>query len=450
MVAISCTSDKDVLVSRNLQEYIAENPNLERDNVIAYAANAKGNTSISYIFYYPIEGARNIRYYETEDATANEKDFSNYKRNNLKQEDVFGGKLERFVRTSDTETWCLVTFVTDGKLHISKPIRLKSRSKPTEYSKKVTIDYPTTLEPIFTWEDGTYKDNNTYFQVISDEENNFISGTYTTKKTFTYNDKTDIVLDINTKTPKALEEDKVYNFTMLGISEDNWVNLFIEKQFIPRNLEEYKAVNKDKTQDTLLAFAGNANGNKNETYIYYYPTEGAFDFRYYQTKNTTVDKNDFSNYSRKKLTSTAVFGGKLKRFTNESSDEVWCVVTFVTEGKLHISPPIKTKNTSKTTEWTTDVDITYPETLKPKFTWADGLHAENEKYLQVITDKEDVFLFGTFTTDKTFEYNSKIKSSLDEGTSPDLNLDAELIFSLYGISKDNWVNLVIKKTFIVE
>ncbi|QTE22111.1 hypothetical protein [Polaribacter cellanae] len=448
----SCSDDSDVVVPRNLQQYVDGNSNLEIDDLIACAANAKGNTNLNYIFYYPESGATDIRYYETADVNANEKDYSNYRRETLPQEDVFGGKLARFSRSSKTETWCLVTYVREGKLHISNPIRLKNATKSTEYSSEVDIDYATTLEPKFTWKDGTIDENVIYFQVISDEENNFISGTYTEEKTFKFYDTSNVDLNINTTKPKDLVEDEVYNFTLMGVSKDNWVNLIIERQFIPRSLEEYIAVNTDKTIETARAFAGNANGNKETTYIYYYPVADAFDFRYYETEDATVDKTDFSKYRRKNLTSTPALGNKFRRFSNNSSKEVWCLVTFIAGDKLYVSKPIRTKNKTKTTEWKSEVTIDDSETLKPRFTWTDGTFAENVKYLQIFTKKDKTFLSGTYTKEKTFKYydTSNVVENLNKNTPPAFVLDDENSFTLFGLSDDNWVNLVIQKTFIVQ
>lgn len=227
----SCSSDSDITLPRNLQEYIDANASLELDEVIACAATAKGSNTTSHIFYYPISGATDIRYYETDSANVNENDFSIYRRKDLSQQDVFGGKLQRFTKSSEIETWGIVTYVTDGKLHKSNPIRLKNATKMSEYSDTVVIDSTNKTMPVFTWDDGTIKENIIYFQVISDEEDNFISGTYTTEKTFTYYDTSNVVLNINTVTPADLEADKTYNFTLMAVSLDNWVNLIIEKTF---------------------------------------------------------------------------------------------------------------------------------------------------------------------------------------------------------------------------
>lgn len=450
---VSCSEDTDISVARNLQEYIDEISNISEKAVVAYAANAEANISLTYVFYYPEEGASDIRYYELTAASLDENVFANYRRQSLDSNAIFGGKLERFSRSVNSETWCLVTYVKEGALRISKPIKLKNTSKSTVYSDEVTINYKTTLDPNFTWEDSTTPENILYFQVITDEEEVFISGTHTKEKFFQYYDLSNVVDPvINTVIPDALVEDEVYNFTMMGIDADNWINLIIKEQFIPRNLEEYVTANADKPVESAIAFAGNANGNKEQTYIYFYPIEGAFQYRYYETENTTVDPTDYSNYKRRNLTNVVQFGGKFRRFTNNSSDEVWCLITYIANGKLHISEPIKTKNVSKTTEWTTVVDIAYPETLKPVFTWTDGTHAENETYFQVFTQSNDTFLSGTYTTEKTFQYykEDNVTSKIHTETPPSLVLDDSYKFYVFGLSSDNWINLVIQNTFIAQ
>jgi hypothetical protein len=450
----SCSEDTDLSVARNLQEYIDGSSNVATKSVVAYAAHAEANTNLTYIFYYPEDGAFDIRYYELTDSSLEKNNFINYRRQSLDSKDVFGGKLARFSRSGDLESWCLVTYKKEGILRVSDPVKLNNKSKSTEYSDAVTIDYKTTIEPNFTWEDKEINENVIYFQVFTDEEESFISGTYTEDKFFQYYDETNVLEfpRINTTAPQDLVEDEIYNFTMFALSADNWVNLIIREQFIPRNLEEYVALNTDKSVATALAFGGSANGNKEETYIYFYPIEGAFNYRYYETENTSLDPTIFSNYKRRNLIDTPQFGGKFRRFSHTSSDAVWCVVTYITDGKLHISEPIKTENNSRETEWTTEVDITYSETLKPKFTWTDGIFAENETYFQVFTQDDDTFLSGTFTSEKTFEYynESNITSKIHTNEPPNLVLDADYKFFLFGLSADNWMNLVIKKTFIAQ
>ena len=231
-IIFSCSEDNDITTPRNLQEYIDANSNREIDNVIACAANADGNSSLSYIFYYPIEGATDIRYYEADGLNIDKNDFSNYKKEVLTSTDLFGGKLQRFSRTNSEESWCIVTYLTDGKLHKSNPIRLKNATNLTTWTDEVTIENPSTLEPKFTWSDFGITDNAIYFQVISDADNAFISGTYTYDNYFQFYNTNNVVLNITTETPQNLVLDSSYNFTLMAVSEDNWVNLVIQKSFV--------------------------------------------------------------------------------------------------------------------------------------------------------------------------------------------------------------------------
>lgn len=448
----SCSEDSDITVPRNLQEYLETTSDTDFGEVIACAASV--SSSLTYVFYYPEEGASDIRYYEADSLNVDETDFTNYKRQNLDITDVFGGKLQRFSRSSSEDNWCLVTYKLDGQLHKSNVIRLKNASNPTGWTDVVDIDFKSTLEPNFTWSDFGITDNAIYFQVISEnEEDTFISGTYTENQFFQYYDTSNVVLNINLEEPATLVEDTEYLFTMMGVSEDNWVNLVIQETFIPKSLQEYLDENASKTIENSLAFAASNSSSQSLTYIYYYPLVGASDMRYYETDNVSVDETDFSNYRRKDLTDEAVYGGKLRRYSRTDDDESWCIVTYVIDEVLYTSEPVKIKNQTKATEWLSEVtDIDVSERLKPTFTWADGTILENEQYLQIFTDSNNDFVSGTFTTDKSFKYYdaSNVVATINLDTPADLILNDEYSFTVFGLSADNWVNLVIQESFIAE
>ena len=228
----SCSEKDELPIETNLQDYIKVHSDRELDNVITCAASDIENKHLSYVFYYPVEGATAIQYYESENASIDPNDFSNYKKIELEQSDVFGGKLKRFLRTNSEESWCVVTYLTEGKLHKSNPIRLKNDTKPTEWTDAVVLDSSQPLMPRFSWSDGTFTDSNIYFQVISRADDSFISGTYTTEKTFQFYNISNIVLNITDGIPNSLITGEQYNFTLMGVSEDNWVNLVIQKAFI--------------------------------------------------------------------------------------------------------------------------------------------------------------------------------------------------------------------------
>ena len=85
--------------------------------------------------------------------------------------------------------------------------------------------------PKFVWEDNAVGDNAIYFQVISDDQNNLISGTYTYDNYFQFYDLENVVLNITTQTPQPLTLNQEYNFTLMDVSEDNWVNWVVLKTF---------------------------------------------------------------------------------------------------------------------------------------------------------------------------------------------------------------------------
>jgi hypothetical protein len=454
LFVFSCSEDTDVGIARNLQEYVDENKMVTESSVLAWAANAEANTTLAYIFYASEIGASDIRYYELADPTLDASNFINYKRENLENTVVFEGKLNRFSRSGFSETWCLITYKKAGVLQISSPIKLNNTSKPTEYSNAVNMSYKTMLEPNFTWKDSEREESFIFFQTISNEANELVSGTFTKNTFFQYYDTSNVLEtpSLNTKQPKALLPDQIYNFTAMGIGQDNWVNLIITEQFIPRNLEEYIAVNPDKEIASALAFGGTANGNKEETYVYFYPIEGAFNYRYYETNNTSVLAEDYSKYKRRKLKEIPRFDGKLRRFSQSSSKEVWCLVTFEVVGKLHISAAIKTKNNTRQTEWKTAVDIDNATVLKPIFSWLDGNFLESKRYLQVFSKSDGSFLSGTFTVEKTFQYYSEanITDKIHTDVPEELVIDGRYDFFLFGLSSDNWVNIIIQNTFIAQ
>ncbi|MEO0526296.1 MAG: hypothetical protein AAFZ89_03665 [Bacteroidota bacterium] len=200
------------------------------DNVIACAASNE-NPSVVSVFLYPREGATNIRYFETETADEDKNDYDNYKELELPLLDVFNGYLLKYEVMPSQEKWVIVSFDEDGTTHLSNPIRLKQITKATEYlPQNVTVDNGSNM-PTFTWQDGTFDDSVIYFHVVSDVEDELLSGTYTFDRMFQYYKLDNVVLNITEETPPVLTSQTPYNFLLLAVSEDNWVNLFSDVAF---------------------------------------------------------------------------------------------------------------------------------------------------------------------------------------------------------------------------
>lgn len=229
LLILSCNDDTVEKVEQTLSNYI-QGKTIEEGAVIACAASDSKTNDI-LAFYYPESGADNIRLYKTTGVNIDEKDYSNYTQFIAENEPFFNGHLGKYELSGENEKWIIVTFELDGEIKISNPIRSKQLTKPTLWNNAVTISESQSGMPNFVWEDNPVGDNAIYFQVISDAENNLLSGTYTYKNQFQYYKLDNVVLNVTTQTPPALISKAQYNFTLMDVSVDNWVNWVVQKPF---------------------------------------------------------------------------------------------------------------------------------------------------------------------------------------------------------------------------
>ncbi|MEC3906814.1 hypothetical protein VOI54_07270 [Tamlana sp. 2201CG12-4] len=229
-ILISCSEDKDDEVQASLATYI-QGRNIEMGAVIACAASDPVSGQV-LTFYYPESGATDIRLYQTDQMDLDENNLSHYTQVLIQNMPFFNGYLGKYEQNLNHEKWCIVTFELDDEIKISNPIRFKQILKPTLWNDLVTIDQSQSGMPDFTWEDNPVGDNAIYFQVISDAQNNLLSGTYTYQNQFQYYKTDNVVLNITTQIPPDLILGTGYNFTLMDVSEDNWVNWVVQKQFI--------------------------------------------------------------------------------------------------------------------------------------------------------------------------------------------------------------------------
>lgn len=220
---VSCSTDN--LSEEDTLNTILGFKEIVLDNVISCAASNKDDNLVS-VYLYPRVGATNIQYFETTNDLVDKNNFDNYILYNYPLTDVFNGYLKKFEVESLKEKWVIVSFDENGKTHLSNPIHLKQQSKPTEYlPQNIMVDASSDM-PFFSWQDGLYDDTKIYFQVVSDAQLNLLSGTYTFDKMFTYYELDNVVLNITKNTPPVLSDGNPYEFTLMGVSEDNWVNQF--------------------------------------------------------------------------------------------------------------------------------------------------------------------------------------------------------------------------------
>jgi len=227
----SCSNEKDkVIITDSLASLIAKT-SVKLDAVIACASSAKEDENTTITYFYPRPGTSDFRYYQTVDSKVDKNDFNNYKRVSITPENIFNGYLKKFTKESTKEKWVVITFSKNDTIYLSTPIRLMHRTKPTEFSSEVIVKKDVPDMPIFTWSDGIYDDTIIYFQVISDDQNDLISGTYTSEKSFQFYNLDNVILNITRKKPAPLNPQNTYFFTGMGVNEDNWVNLLLERSF---------------------------------------------------------------------------------------------------------------------------------------------------------------------------------------------------------------------------
>lgn len=235
LILAGCTNDQssDFDINPTLTNYIALQQDLLINDSSIIACSA-GSAAAIDIFFYPTVGAKDFRYFEAKGTNIDEGDFSLYVERKFELKDVFNGYLRRFEHTNpeQDEFWCIVTYKNDTSLNICQPIRIKQHTKPTLKSNNVTIDQTASLSPKFTWSDEGITDNAIYFQVVSSAAGDLLSGTYTYDTTWTFYNLTNVVLNVrDVNPPPTLTLGNQYGFTMMGVSQDNWVNQVIEQSF---------------------------------------------------------------------------------------------------------------------------------------------------------------------------------------------------------------------------
>jgi len=213
-----------------LDELVALNE-VARDSVIACASGSL-NVDEVVVYLYPRPMAEEIRYFETENTQVNPLDFQNYTKVRLDLEDLFNGYMAKFTTQTIEEKWVIVTFMENGILNLSTPIRLKHKTQNTIFNNEVLINQSQSGMPLFTWDNLLDPQDAIYFQVVSDDTNKLLSGTYTFETNFRYYDLDNVVLNVTREAPPNLVVGQEYNFTLMGVSEDNWVNTLAQRSFI--------------------------------------------------------------------------------------------------------------------------------------------------------------------------------------------------------------------------
>lgn len=244
VILLICSCKKDsapvTVKYRGLEKYLQDNKCFLRSSELIACAASQLTTVVDYnqypisVFFYPIAGAYEFKYFETNDVNTDILDYSQFNEKQLPSEPVFNGYLWRFKNnTIAQDVWGIVTYKVGSTIHICRAIRIKHYTKPTQFAPELITIADSLTYPEFMWNDGVVAENVIYFQVVSDTLNNLISGTYTYDKYFKFYNLSNVVLNIHDVIPiPQLSSATKYNFTLMGVSQDNWVNLVGIKSFV--------------------------------------------------------------------------------------------------------------------------------------------------------------------------------------------------------------------------
>ena len=185
------------------------------------------------LFFYPVENATKFKYYETLGENIDPFDYSLYLPLEVTEEFVFNGYLRRFPIIENKENrWGIVTYEVNETVRICAPVHIKVATQPTLWAPSSISIQNDGATPLFNWNEHLNHNNKIHFQVVSDINNDLVSGTYTYDSQWQFYDLSNVVLNITDSsiTPTLLANTD-YQFTLMSVTQNNWVNLFGQKEF---------------------------------------------------------------------------------------------------------------------------------------------------------------------------------------------------------------------------
>lgn len=202
----------------------------------------------------------------------------------------------------------------------------------------------------------------------------------------------------------------------------------------------------------VIACAASDATNSEVVNVYYYLEAGATNVQFFETNTADVDKDDFSNYRKLDISSEPLFEGFIQQFIRPFGQEQWVIVTYEHDGEVKISNPIRTKNVTKATVWSEEVEIDQQDSKMPKFTWEHNANGDNAIYFQVVSTVDNGLLSGTYTYENQFQYynTSNVVLNITPENPLGLTIGNSYKFLVMDVSEDNWVNTVFQSIFIVD
>ncbi len=235
LVVFSCVKDESVPIifdnTTRLSDDI-QNHLYQTDAIFAFAASCELDSNVIDIFVVVEENAEDIKFYETNSANVNPGFLSNYTlleiQPTLSSSDILWKFRHNFLR----EEWVIMTYRVENKIKLSSPIRIKNIIQQTQYLEDITINQEESTKPLFNWNVESYENNAFFFELMNNTEQEVLSLTLTNENRFRYFDLENVTLNLSNHIPPNLVLGDSYEFIVLDISIDNWINTVYSNNFI--------------------------------------------------------------------------------------------------------------------------------------------------------------------------------------------------------------------------
>ena len=192
------------------------------------------STDLVNVFFYPKLYSTDFQYYELNGASSDKENLDLYEKVDIDCNPILNGFMKRYEINSSVEKWCRVSYESNDTLWFSKPILIQPTTTPTDDDSNL-LSITESEEPVFAWEDSNENQNAIYFQVIVDASNRVLSATYTRDAVFTYNDWSNVVLNVSPLgAPFPIDKDETHRIIIMGVDSDNWVRTLLSDTFTAR------------------------------------------------------------------------------------------------------------------------------------------------------------------------------------------------------------------------
>ena len=145
---------------------------------------------------------------------------------------MIDSKIKKYNHTFLRDEWIIMTYIIEDKIKVSSPIRVNNLFQRTEYLEDISIDQNESGTANFDWTIQSYDTNAFFFEIMKNNSSDVLSLTFTNESNFQYFNLENVTLNLSETSPPQLELGSDYEFTVLDIGLDNWINSIYQQSFV--------------------------------------------------------------------------------------------------------------------------------------------------------------------------------------------------------------------------